>query len=116
MYQEQRLAEILELLAEKKAAISQGYGRAFFRFLVHPTRVFFDFGERSLCNTLEDTSQIPSFNDRLKQLSQEKGYNSKKPMTFSNRGRLADVSASFSIWHSIRLMVIYILWIMQSCW
>lgn len=109
MYQEQRLAEILELLAEKKQLSAKDMIEHFQVSKDTIRRDFSILSERRLVQRthggiipLDTSRQIPSFNDRINQLSQEKRLLLRRLMTFSSRGRLLSLMSqpSFSIWPS----------------
>ncbi len=93
MYQEQRLAEILELLAEKKQLSAKDMIEHFQVSKDTIRRDFSILSERRLVQRthggiipLDTSRQIPSFNDRINQLNQEKkaialAQRIKEPMT-----------------------------------
>ena len=94
MYQEQRLAEILELLAEKKQLSAKDMIEHFQVSKDTIRRDFSILSERRLVQRthggiipLDTSRQIPSFNDRINRLSQEKKLLLRRPVTFSSRGK-----------------------------
>ena len=84
MYQEQRLAEILELLAEKKQLSAKDMIEHFQVSKDTIRRDFSILSERKLVQRthggiipLDTSRQIPSFNDRQAAEPRKKGYSSK---------------------------------------
>ena len=106
MYQEQRLAEILELLAEKKQLSARDMVGHFQVSKDTIRRDFSILSERKLVQRthggiipLDTSRQIPSFNDRLKQLSQEKKDIARKAHDFLKAGQIAFFDVSTIVLH-----------------
>ena len=106
MYQEQRLAEILELLAEKKQLSAKDMIEHFQVSKDTIRRDFSILSERRLVQRthggiipLDTSRQIPSFNDRINQLSQEKKAIAQKAHDFLKPGQIAFFDVSTIVLH-----------------
>ena len=106
MYQEQRLAEILELLAEKKQLSAKDMIEHFQVSKDTIRRDFSILSERRLVQRthggiipLDTSRQIPSFNDRINQLNQEKKAIAQKANDFLKPEQIAFFDVS-TIWPS----------------
>lgn len=91
MYQEQRLSKILELLKDKGQLAAKDMVDYFQVSKDTIRRDFLILSERKLVQRthggiipLENSRKIPSFNDRVGQLNQEKKPSLRRLWTFSN--------------------------------
>ena len=106
MYQEQRLAEILELFSDKKH-LSANYMIDHFHISKYTIRLDFSILiERILVQRthggiipLDTSRQIPSFNDRINQLNQEKKAIAQKAHDFLKPGQIAFFDVSTIVLH-----------------
>ena len=106
MYQERRLTEILELLAEKKQLSAKDMVEHFQVSKDTIRRDFSILSERRLVQRthggiipLDTSRQIPSFNDRINRLSQEKTAIAQKARDFLKPGQIAFFDVSTIVLH-----------------
>ena len=105
MYQEQRLSKMLELLEDRGQLAAKDMVDYFQVSKDTIRRDFSILSERKLVQRthggiipLENSRQIPSFNDRVGQLNQEKKLSLRRLWTFSNPIR--SISLMYQRWFS----------------